>query len=77
MIPEIKYVIRHGVVESFDPHRGLGTINAQGEKYLFHCAEIGDGTRDIAVNTRVSFVPVERFGIKEASVVTVQVIENL
>lgn len=72
MDPEITY----GFVESFDAHRGLGTINAQGEKYLFHCVEIGDGTRDIAVNTRVSFMPVERFGIQEASVVTVQVVES-
>lgn len=62
-----------GIVNSFDVHRGLGYIDAQGEKYLFHCAEISDGTRDIAVNTRVSFVPVERFGNREASNVTVQV----
>ncbi|MHB1090609.1 MAG: cold shock domain-containing protein [Ilumatobacteraceae bacterium] len=60
----------HGVVESFDAHRGLGYIDADGERYLFHCAEITDGTRDIAVNTQVSFVPVERFGVREASVVT-------
>ncbi|MEK7295706.1 MAG: cold shock domain-containing protein [Actinomycetota bacterium] len=68
--------IVHGVVESFDAHRGLGYINAQGERFLFHCAEIADGTRDIAVNTQVSFVPVERFGIREASVVTVQTAES-
>lgn len=66
----------HGVVESFDVHRGLGFIDSQGEKYLFHCAEIADGTRDIAVNTLVSFVPVERFGNREASVVTVLAVEN-
>jgi CspA family cold shock protein len=72
----VELEIKFGVVESFDPHRGLGTIDAQGEKYLFHCAEIGDGTRDIAVNTQVSFVPVERFGNREASVVTVQVAES-
>lgn len=67
----------YGFVESFDAYRGLGTISAHGEKYLFHCAEISDGTRDIAVNTQVSFVPVERFGIREASVVTVQATESL
>lgn len=66
----------NGVVESFDAHRGLGYINAQGERYLFHCAEIADGTRDIAINTLVSFVPVERFGIREASVVTKQAAES-
>lgn len=68
--------VAYGFVESFDGHRGLGIIDAQGEKYLFHCAEISDGTRDIAVNSQVSFVPVERFGIREASVVTVQVIAS-
>lgn len=66
----------HGVVDSFDAHRGLGYINAQGERYLFHCAEIADGTRNIEVNTRVSFAPVERFGNLEASVVTKQAAEN-
>ncbi len=76
MNPEIKCEIRYGVVESFDSHRGLGIIDAQSEKYLFHCAEISDGTRDIAVDTQVSFVPVERFGIREASVVTVQATES-
>ena len=68
--------ITYGFVESFDAHRGLGFIDSNGEKYLFHCAEISDGTRDIAVNSRVSFVPVKRFGIREASAVTVQVIES-
>lgn len=68
--------IVHGVVASFDAHRGLGYIESRGEKYLFHCAEIADGTRDIAVNTQVSFVPVERFGIREASVVTEQTAEH-
>lgn len=66
----------HGVVESFDVHRGLGFIESQGERFLFHCAEISDGTRDIAVNTQVNFVPVERFGIREASVVTARVAES-
>jgi CspA family cold shock protein len=65
-----------GVVESFDIHRGLGHIAADGEKYLFHCAEIVDGSRTIALNTRVSFVPVQRFGIREASVITLQAAEN-
>ncbi|MEO8363048.1 MAG: cold-shock protein [Ilumatobacteraceae bacterium] len=66
----------HGIVESFDAHRGLGVIDVEGEKYLFHCAEISDGTRDIAVNTPVSFMAVQRFGNREASVVTAQVAGN-
>ena len=65
-----------GIVESFDLHRGLGFIVSNGERYLFHCAEIADGTRDIALNTRVSFVPVERFGIREASIVMTPATEN-
>lgn len=68
--------IKYGIVEAFDVHRGLGLIDVEGEKYLFHCAEISDGTRDIAVNSRVSFVPVVRFGNREASVVTLQVSER-
>lgn len=72
----VNLMLMHGVVESFDVHRGLGYISAQGERYLFHCAEIADGTRDIAVNTLVSFVPVERFGVREASVVTERAVES-
>jgi len=68
--------IKYGIVESFDAHKGLGLIDSDGEKYLFHCAEISDGTRDIAVNTPVSFVSVQRFGNREASVVTAQVAGN-
>lgn len=68
--------IKYGIVTSFDSHRGLGTIDAESGKYLFHCAEITDGTRDIAVNSRVSFIPVQRFGNLEASVVTVLASEN-
>ena len=66
----------YGVVESFDVQRGLGSIDAEGDKYLFHCAEIVDGTRDIALNTQVSFVPVVRFGIREASIVTTLAAES-
>ncbi|MEO5974092.1 MAG: hypothetical protein ABIQ38_02660 [Ilumatobacteraceae bacterium] len=72
MHPEITY----GIVESFDPHRGLGIIDADGTKFLFHCAEISDGTRDIEVSARVSFVAVSRFGNWEASVVTLRAAES-
>jgi CspA family cold shock protein len=57
----------NGVVESFDSHRGLGYINAGGEQYLFHCAEIVDGTREIGVGVQVQFVVAHRFGNQEAS----------
>jgi CspA family cold shock protein len=57
----------NGVVESFDSHRGLGYINAGGEQYLFHCAEIVDGTREIVIGVQVQFVVAHRFGNQEAS----------
>lgn len=57
----------NGVVESFDSHRGLGYIIADGEQYLFHCAEIVDGTREIRIGAQVRFVVAHRFGNQEAS----------
>ena len=77
MNSEIGRELKQGVVESFDSHRGLGVIDAAGLKYLFHCAEITDGTREIALNIRVSFIPVRRFGNLEASAVTALASENL
>jgi CspA family cold shock protein len=56
-----------GLVVEFDHHRGLGTIESDGARYLFHCAELLDGSRDIAVGAEVSFVTVTRFGLLEAS----------
>ena len=38
-----------GHVEQFDFDRGLGTIWSEGHEYLFHCAEILDGSREINV----------------------------
>jgi len=57
----------NGVVESFDSHRGLGYITADGKQYLFHCAEIVDGTRVIEIGAHVRFVVAHRFGNQEAS----------
>ncbi len=57
----------NGVVESFDSHRGLGYVTAEGAQYLFHCAEILDGTREIGIGAQVRFVVVHRFGNQEAS----------
>lgn len=58
---------RHGTVESFDRDRGLGYIAVVDDKLIFHCVEIVDGSRDIAVNTPVSFIAVTRFDVREAS----------
>ena len=57
----------HGTIESFDRDRGLGYIAFVDEKVIFHCVEIVDGSRDIAVNTPVSFIMVTRFDVREAS----------
>lgn len=59
--------IMNGVVASFNSHRGLGYISADDVQYLFHCAEIVDGTREIEVGAQVSFVEAHRFGNLEAS----------
>jgi CspA family cold shock protein len=46
-----------GTVDSFDKDVGLGEVRADdGRLYPFHCTEISDGSRDIAVGTEVSFV---------------------
>jgi cold shock CspA family protein len=62
-------VIRLGVVASFDDGRGLGTVrdDESDEELGFHCTEIADGTRTIAVGTRVAFVvAAARLGLREA-----------
>jgi cold shock CspA family protein len=44
-------------VQAFDDARGLGTVvDDHGREFPFHCTAIGDGTRTIAVGTRVCFV---------------------
>lgn len=58
---------RTGVVVDFDEHVGLGHVDGDGETFLFHCVEILDGSRKIAVGASVSFVAVSRFGLREAS----------
>ena len=41
-----------GVVTAFDEPRGLGTIDADGTAYPFHCTALLDGTRTVAVGRR-------------------------
>jgi CspA family cold shock protein len=44
-------------VTEFDEYIGLGVIEAEnGEKFPFHCTQIADGSRVIAVGTSVVFV---------------------
>jgi cold shock CspA family protein len=46
-----------GKVDSFDKEVGLGQVRASdGRLYPFHCTEVTDGSRDIAVGTEVAFV---------------------
>lgn len=44
-----------GTVVAFDEPRGLGTIDADGTPYPFHCTALLDGTRTVVVGTAVSF----------------------
>jgi cold shock CspA family protein len=44
-----------GVVVEFDEARGLGSIEAGGVGYPFHCTQIADGTRTIEPGTQVRF----------------------
>ena len=57
-----------GTVSTFDREVGLGTITAvDGSVYEFHCIEIADGARDIAVGTTVSFMLLGKLGRFEAA----------
>jgi cold shock CspA family protein len=46
-----------GTVSAFDEPVGLGTVTTvDGVDYPFHCTQIADGSRAIAVGTPVTFV---------------------
>ena len=48
---------RAGVVTAFDDDRGIGTIaDDDGASYGFHCTSLADGTRQVAVGTRVTYL---------------------
>gem|GEM_PF-551786 len=45
-----------GSIDSFDKDVGLGDVRGEdGRLYPFHCTEIADGSRNIAVGTEVTF----------------------
>ncbi len=45
-----------GTVSEFDEARGLGMVTANdGATHSFHCTQIADGTRTIAVGTPVRY----------------------
>lgn len=59
-----------GTVVEFDAHVGLGHIEtADGVRYMFHCAEIADGSRLVPVGARVSFEILRKFSRDEARLV--------
>jgi len=56
-----------GTVVEFDAAIGLGVIEADDVRYPFHCIEIVDGSRDIAVGTEVTFDVLCKLGRYEAA----------
>jgi len=57
-----------GVVTAFEPDVGLGTVTDDaGTEYPFHCIEIADGSREIAVGTAVGFDVIPKLGRWEAA----------
>jgi len=60
-----------GTVTEFDEPVGLGVVTADdGTAYPFHCTQIADGTRTIAVGTKVDFTVWSRLGTYEAAAIT-------
>jgi len=52
-----------GVVTEFDEPRGLGAVrDDDGRRFAFHCTAVADGTRAVAVGTRVAFTVVAAHG---------------
>ena len=57
----------NGRVAAFDEAAGLGTIAADdGTEHPFHCVEIADGTRTIAIGVDVEFDLLRKLGRIEA-----------
>ena len=47
--------MKTGTVTEFSEPRGIGTVEADGVRYAFHCAQIADGSRAIRVGAPVEF----------------------
>ena len=57
-----------GRVVAFDDASGLGEVERDdGTLYAFHCIEIADGTRSVAVGTSVTFTLLCKLGRYEAA----------
>ena len=60
-----------GTVADFDAERGLGRIDAaDGRSFPFHCTQIADGTRDVAVGMAVRFDVLAKLGRYEATAIS-------
>ena len=60
-----------GTVVEFDAERGLGRIAADdGRSFPFHCTQIADGTRSIAVGAAVRFDVLAKLGRYEATAIS-------
>jgi len=57
-----------GTITEFDSQVGLGVVATEdGTRFPFHCIEIADGTREIAVGTDVTFDRLAKLGRYEAA----------
>ena len=60
-----------GIVVDFDAERGLGRIDTDdGRSFPFHCTQIADGTRGIAVGAAVHFDVLAKLGRYEATAIS-------
>jgi CspA family cold shock protein len=56
-----------GSISDYDDAVGLGTVTTDDDvDYPFHCTQIADGSRSIAVGTSVTFELAPRLGRWEA-----------
>lgn len=58
-----------GTVSTFDEAVGLGEVTdgSDGTRYPFHCIELADGSRTVAVGTAVRFTVFAKLGRLEAA----------
>ena len=60
-----------GTVVEFDAAVGLGRLStSDGATYPFHCIEIADGSRVVALGTQVTFDVICKLGRYEAARIT-------
>lgn len=61
----------NGIVTAFDEYVGLGVVQTEdGKTYPFHCTQIADGTRTVAIGAPVTFVVIARHKGPEAYQIT-------